>query len=215
MTVWIHRLLTLLAAGFLSANPLGAGAQKPLPKVLREGDIVFQNLPCGGMCDAIIATTPCANDRRFNHCGILTVDSGKWLVVEAIGKAVQQTPLETFMARDTASRLFVGRAKISGKNRKEAARKSLSYLGRPYDDPFLPGDSALYCSELVWEIFSQNDKKIFSLQPMTFKSKGKTHPAWEKYYQALAQPIPEGVLGINPCAIANSEQVRFFSVSKR
>ncbi len=215
MSFRIHRLLAFAAAGFLWLTPGFSQAPQPFTRALQTGDILFQTLPCGGMCDAIIATTPCANDRRFNHCGILVQDSGKWFVVEAIGKEVQQTPLETFVTRDTASQLFVGRAKISGKNRKEAARKSLSYLGRPYDDPFLPGDSALYCSELVWEIFSQNDKKIFSLQPMTFKSKGKTHPAWEAYYQALAQPIPEGVLGINPCAIANSEQVRFFSVSKR
>lgn len=199
-----------MAAGFFLLLPQVVSAQK-----LEAGDILFQNLPCGGMCDAIIATTPCQNDRRFNHCGIVVVDSGKIFVVEAIGKQVQKTPLPAFTARDTARKLYVGRAKISGNSRKKAALESLRYLGRPYDDPFLPGDSALYCSELVWEAFAPNGEKLFSLKPMTFQSGGETHPAWKKYYQALGQPIPEGVLGINPCAIANSEQVRFFSVWKR
>lgn len=189
-------------------------AQKAFPLKLQAGDILFQTLPCGGMCDAIIATTPCANNRRFNHCGIAVKDSGKWFVVEAIGREVQKTPLEKFTVRDTSWKLFVGRAKISGKYRKEFAQNSLRYLGRPYDNPFLPGDSALYCSELVWESFTPNGQKLFFLQPMTFKANGQTHPAWQAYYEALKQPIPEGVPGINPCAIANSSAIRFFSIGK-
>ncbi len=183
-------------------------------KGLQPGDIVFQNLPCGGMCDAIIATTPCQNNRRFNHCGVVIKEGKKLFVVEAIGKAVQKSPLQKFTARDTAHVLFAGRAKASLKERKRFAQNSLRYVGRPYDDPFLPGDSALYCSELVWEAFSQNGRKLFPQKPMTFKENGQTHPAWKAYYEDLKQPIPEGILGINPCAIANSPEIRFFSVRK-
>ncbi len=215
MSFLSSRLLPFAAAGFLLLFPENAPAQKPFSGKLQPGDILFQNLPCGGMCDAIIATTPCANDRRFNHCGVAVKDSGKWFVVEAIGKEVQKTPLEKFTARDTSQKLFIGRARTSGNFRKKAAQKSLHYLGRPYDSPFLPGDSALYCSELVWESFAPHGQKLFSLQPMTFKANGKTHPVWQAYYAALKQPIPEGVPGINPCAIANSPEVRFFSVWKR
>ncbi|RYD50874.1 MAG: hypothetical protein EOP52_12865 [Sphingobacteriales bacterium] len=210
-----HRLLLTLAAGFLLLLiPDLATAQKSLSGRLQAGDIVFQKLPCGGLCDAIIATTPCANKRRFNHCGIIVQDSGKLFVVEAIGQAVQQTPLTRFISRDTSRQLFVGRAKGSPTLRKQYAQASLRYVGRPYDDPFLPGDSALYCSELVWEAFTQDGQKIFPLAPMTFKASGKTHPAWEAYYQSIQQPIPEGLPGINPCAIANSPKIRFFSIRK-
>lgn len=215
MSALPNRLLPFVVAGFFFLFPEITSAQKPLSGTLQSGDILFQNLPCGGMCDAIIATTPCQNNRRFNHCGIARKDSGKWFVVEAIGKEVQKTPLEKFAARDTSRKLFIGRAKISGNLRRQFAQNSLRYLGRPYDNPFLPGDSALYCSELVWETFAPNGQKLFPLQPMTFKANGQTHPAWQAYYESLGQPIPEGVPGINPCAIANAPGIRFFSVWKR
>ncbi len=212
----IHRLLLLVATGFLLffiPDP-AAAQQSSVSGTVQAGDIVFQKLPCGGLCDAIIATTPCANDRRFNHCGIVVQDSGKLFVVEAIGRAVQQTPLARFMTRDTSRLLFVGRAKTSQAIRNQFAKASLRYIGRPYDDPFLPGDSALYCSEVVWEAFTHNGQKLFPLAPMTFKAGGTTHPAWEAYYQSIQQPIPEGLPGINPCAIANSSRLRFFSIKK-
>ncbi len=167
------------------------------------------------MCDAIIATTPCTNDRRFNHCGVVRNIAGETFVIEAIGSNVQQTPLEKFLARDTAGNISAGRP--HWKNKKEGVRAAVqaaTFVGRPYDDVFLPGDSALYCSELVWEVSRRRGKKLFQLQPMTFKERGATHPDWISYYKKLGVAPPEGVLGINPCGLANSQELHFFVVEK-
>ena len=185
-------------------------------QIIREGDIVFQTLPCGGLCDAIIATTPCENDRRFNHCGVIHMKGGQPYVVEAIGQKVQETPLSRFTARDTAVKLAIGRPRYkNAAEARAAAAKAASYIGRPYDDPFLPGDSALYCSELVLESCHSSGKPMFHTAPMTFKAGGETHMAWQEYYRSLGAPIPEGIPGINPCAIANSAQLSFFRIPKQ
>jgi hypothetical protein len=190
---------------------------KPPPQVriaqLREGDILFQKLPCGSLCDAIIETTPCSEAHAFNHCGVFRYAGGQPVVVEAIGTRVQQTPLATFMQRDTAARLSVGRV-ADGAVAESAAKKSGQYLGRPYDDAFVPGDSALYCSELIWETYQGPTGPLFTLQPMTFRSGGRTHPGWVEYYMKLGVAIPEGEPGINPCGIAGSEAVSMMAIPK-
>jgi uncharacterized protein YycO len=182
--------------------------------LLREGDILFQKLPCGSLCDAIIETTPCNDAHAFNHCAVFRYDGGRPVVVEAIGKSVQQTPLALFLGRDTATRLAVGRL-ANQAFAESAARKSGQYLGRPYDDAFLPGDSALYCSELVWESFQGPAGPVFSLKPMTFRSGGRTHPGWVEYFMKLNAAIPEGEPGINPCGIAGSGAVTMMAIPKR
>ena len=207
----MNRLLVTLA--ILTSAIVG---NKASAQALKEGDIVFQTLPCGGLCDAIIATTPCENDRRFNHCGVIRLKNNELYVVEAIGEKVQETPLSRFTARDTARQLAIGRPRYtSASEARAAAAKAASYIGRPYDDPFLPGDSALYCSELIWESCRNNGKRIFTTAPMTFKEGGETHKAWQEYYQSIGASIPEGVPGINPCAIANSPKLIFFRVPKQ
>ena len=197
----------------ITTLPFAGSAQQKT--AFQDGDILFQKLPCGGLCDAIIATTPCAEGRRFNHCGMVKIVDGKSFVIEAIGSQVQQTPLQKFLARDTAATISAGRPHWKNKEEgKQAAIQAATFIGRPYDDAFLPGDTALYCSELVWEVSKRDRKKLFQLEPMTFKEGGATHPDWVSYYKALGVAPPEGVLGINPCGIANSPELDFFVVGK-
>jgi hypothetical protein len=211
----IFFLFFVVLAG-CARQPIASTTKSPTQQfiaALHEGDLLFQNLPCGSLCDAIIETTPCDDAYAFNHCAIFRYEKGQPVVVEAIGKEVQQTPLSVFLQRDTASRLSVGRIDnrdIAG----HAAQRSLQYLGRPYDDVFLTGDSALYCSELVWESFRDGAEPIFTLKPMTFRSGGRTHSGWVQYFMKLNAAIPEGELGINPCAIAGSDKVRLLSILK-
>lgn len=203
---------------FISVSGNAAFAQKAtVASQLQEGDIVFQKLPCGSLCDAIIETTPCLPGRAFNHCAIVHFENHKAYVIEAIGKAVKQTPLKDFLKRDTASILFVGRLKDKKTIAvNKAVTKAENYVGTPYDDEYLPGDKALYCSELVWECFRyKNDTPLFQLQPMTFKSPktGTTYPGWTAYYNELHAAIPEGEPGINPCAIANSDKIKLIEIN--
>ncbi len=182
----------------------------PYASFLEEGDIIFEKIPCGSLCDAIIETTPCKPGRMFNHCGIVHKEGASAFVIEAIGKAVKRTTIDDFLKRDTSAYIYIGRLRAKYKSAiKPAVAQAEKYIGTPYDDAFLPGDSALYCSELVWDCYQQNGNPLFSTNPMTFKSPktNQTYPAWADYYRELHIPIPEGIDGINPCLIANSDVI--------
>ena len=189
---------------FLLIRSFSGLQQEQLMTRLQQGDIVFQNLTCGELCRSILAVTPCKIDKTFNHCGIIQVTDTGIFVLEAIDVKVQRTPIKSFLQRNANPVAFArvqGKASVS----TAAVNRAFTYLDRPYDDAFLPGDSALYCSELIWECYEENGKKIFELQPMTFKAPGtdSTFAGWKNYYQALDRPVPEGMPGINPCGIAN------------
>ena len=102
-----------------------------LANKLRNGDIVFQYIPCGDLCIAIAETTPCARERPFNHCGIIVKAGDSVSVLEAIGKDVHTTPLKVFMKRDTALQLYVGRPlKSSGVDPNAADTRNMKYSMR-------------------------------------------------------------------------------------
>lgn len=205
------KLLAVLAIVFVTA--LNAMSQD---RGLRAGDILFQFIPCGPLCDAIVATTPCAKDHPFNHCGIVMRDDDSLHVLEAIGTSVRKTPLSKFVVRDTGSRVYVGRLRDA--RRSEIAAnldRAKALLGRPYDNSYLPGDTALYCTELVYESYLRNGRRLFKTEPMTFKSgDGRTDSGWADYYKALGRDIPEGLPGTNPCGISRDPALRLFQVDK-
>lgn len=211
------QLKHLLLGGILLLSGATASAQSGKSQ-LAEGDIILQRIPCGNLCQAIIETTPCQENHPYNHCGIVHIKNGQAVVIEAIGKAVKETPIDTFLKREKTGTISI--ARLKKKYRKAIAPavvKATAYEGTPYDNVFLPGDNALYCSELVWETYKQpNGQPMFPLQPMTFKSPktGETYPAWTDYYKDLNQPIPEGQPGINPCAIANAPQVELLQLKR-
>jgi uncharacterized protein YycO len=207
-------LISLVAIFFV---PLNGRSQSTNNLQLKEGDIVLQKIPCGDLCDAIIETTPCEQNRMFNHCGIVHYENNMPYVIEAIDKEVKLSPLPDFLKRDNSPTLYIARLKPAYKSYIEVGvKKAIVHIGAPYDDAFMPGKDALYCSELVYESFKKDSAPhLFPMEPMTFKSKnGKTFPAWETYYKKLKMDIPEGKPGINPCAIANSPVVELVSIAK-
>jgi hypothetical protein len=80
---------------------------------LQEGDLLFQDLNCGELCDAIEAVTEGVNGKDFSHCAMVVKINDSLKVVEAIGDKVQVNTLKDFFARsgDTASiqNITVGR----------------------------------------------------------------------------------------------------------
>ena len=57
---------------------------QPHPE-LREGDLLFQNLNCGALCDAIETVTEGVDGKDFSHCGIVVELNDSLKVIEAIG----------------------------------------------------------------------------------------------------------------------------------
>jgi hypothetical protein len=193
---------------------LCVAAQQPLDGPLHNADLLFQDLDCGPLCDAIEQVTQSYGGRHFSHIGLVDVEGDSVFVIEAIGAAVQKTPLHQFLAR-TKNEVLVGRVKPEFSFLLPAALDfAQKQLALPYDDAFLYGNGKYYCSELMYDAFkvANQQKDFFTLQPMTFKQPHRKSyfPVWVTYYQKLKMPIPEGALGINPGGISMSPHLDMF-----
>jgi hypothetical protein len=181
---------------------------------LQEGDLLFQDLDCGPLCDAIEKVTTGYNGAKFTHVGIVAKDSNdSFVVIEAVSSGVRATPLKDFLNKsfdtDNRPKVAVGRLKPAFARLIPSAIKNASALkGKPYDKGFVINNDAYYCSELVYEAFlrANDNKPVFTLQPMTFKDPdtGVIFPPWQEYFARLNIPVPQGRPGINPGGISRS-----------
>ncbi len=183
--------------------------------LLKPGDILFQDLDCGDLCNAIETVTKGYRGANFSHCGmIVSIKNGEVKIIEAIGEEVQVSLLPKFLSRSKDSdgnpKVMVGRpGKKARKYISSAIDVSQNYLGKPYDAVFNLKNDRYYCSELIHQCFIDAGKKIFKENPMTFKDP-KTDsffPAWVEYFESLKARIPEGKLGLNPGGMSRSKSV--------
>ena len=193
-------------------------AQKPLQTPLLSGDLLFQDLDCGGLCDAIEQVTKSYGGRHFSHIGLVSIEGDSILVIEAIGSKVQKTPLTQFVARNK-NEILLGRVK---KQHQKILPSALAFAakqtGVPYDEEFLYNNGKYYCSELLYDAFkaANNGKDFFTLEPMTFKQPGSDtyFPVWVEYYKKLNIDIPQSAPGINPGGISTSDKIDLFIYRK-
>lgn len=185
---------------------LSVGAQN-----YKTGDLLFQNLDCGEICDAIEAVTTGYENQSFSHIGLVYVHNDSVFVIEAIGNDVHLTSIVDFLERSDTL-LVQGRLKPEyTKLIPKAIQFALIQQGKPYDEPFLYNNGKYYCSELIYDAFAfaNNGKAFFQLEPMTFKKPDSQEyfPVWVDYYKKLNMPIPEGKPGINPGGISRSDKI--------
>jgi uncharacterized protein YycO len=186
---------------------------------LQEGDILFQDLDCGDLCDAIEAVTEGVNGRDFSHCAIVVEIKDTLKVIEAIGDAVQINSLVDFYARsgNRTEKIAVGRLKEEYRPLiNKASEFSIAQVGAAYDEVYIIYNNSWYCSELIYESFRRaNDgQDFFSLEPMTFKNPESEDffPAWVDYYAELGEEIPEGEPGLNPGSISRSDKIEIIQI---
>lgn len=94
--------------------------------------------------------------------------------------------------------------------------RARSFIGQPYDNAFLPDNGALYCSELIYECFlnddsyeSRSDRHLFKAAPMNWRdADGNLPQYWVKHFKKLKMPVPEGVMGTNPTDLSRSPLLR-------
>jgi aminopeptidase N len=182
--------------------------------LLKAGDLLFQDLDCGPLCDAIESVTRGYKGAHFSHVGIVVPDgAGQLKIAEAIGESVRLTDFNEFISRylDVLGRpkVVVGRIK-DNMITVNALDKIGKYIGKTYDDIYDIDDDKYYCSELVYYIYTdKNNNYLFQLYPMTFKDSitGQVFPSWKKYFDTLNTTIPEGNPGINPGSISKSDKL--------
>ncbi len=208
------RTLLLILVGLAIAGCKHGVLERNRSFSLQPGDLLFQDIDSGPLCDAIEKVTTGYQGANFSHVGIVARgDGGNFVVIEAVSRGVEATLLQAFLERsfDAQGRpkVAVGRLKRPYRQLIPAAlEKAFALKGKPYDKAFVIDNDAYYCSELIYEIFlcANDNNRLFVLQPMTFKDPdtGETVSAWEQYFSELGVAIPEGQPGINPGGISRS-----------
>jgi len=202
-------IVILLGILFFSTNPFSYSGYHP-----QTGDLLFQDLDCGPLCDAIEKEQNNAHERAFSHVGMLVWQGTEPLVLEAYGK-VKLTPLSKFLDRSTDSlgnpKVVVKRPLLRYKQDLLALKNvGLSYLGKPYDEEFLMNNNKYYCSELIYDIYTtvSGDSSYFQLFPMRFSESGTTIDSiWISYFKKMGMKPPVGQLGCNPTQMAQSKKI--------
>lgn len=191
------RRLGLAAALLAACSAPSPRDRVPLPR-FAAGDLLFLDLDCGELCDAIEEVTLAqlsVTAPRLSHVGIVELGAdGTPALLEAWPPRVMRTPLGAALARAKPGGRYLVHAPALGPRVAEAARHR---LGIPYDEDFLPGNGRLYCSELVAEAAPR-----FRPRPMAFGRPGSAARAsWERYYRARGQSVPDGAPGMSPLGI--------------
>lgn len=190
---------------------VGGYCQTINPASLKDGDLIFQDMDCGSLCDAIEAVTEGYNGNDFSHMGMVYHRNDTIYIMEAAGQAVRLSTLNDF-SKNTNKPMYIGRLKKEYRKLiKGATTFALQQLGTPYDDEYVYNNGKYYCSELIYDafLFANGGKPFFRLYPMTYKQPGTDafFPAWVEYYKAIDKEIPEGKPGCNPGGISTSDKI--------
>lgn len=186
---------------------------------LQDGDLLFCVADNSVMSNAIVDATQ-KEKVNYDHVAIYVVIDNTPSVIEANPKGgVISRSLDDFMenAIDINGGKGITVMRVTQSiDLKAAIQRARQFIGQPYDWSYLPDNEKLYCSELVYECYLNNDgNPLFEANPMTFKdSKGNIPDFWVDLFKRLGEPVPEGVIGTNPNDLSQSpalEEVhRFF-----
>lgn len=185
---------------------------------LQIGDLLFQDLDCGVLCDGIGQVTYGVNKTYVSHVGMVETTSGKEaIIIEAIGSGVVETPLHTFLARSHDANnhpmVMVGRLNPQYQELIPSAVKyARQQLGKPYNASFSPDtDQSFYCSQLIYSAFASanQNNSIFGQNQMNFNDliSGQITPAWKEYFAELKAAPPQGKPGTNPGMMSRESSI--------
>lgn len=99
----------------------------------------------------------------------------------------------------------------------EALEYGLKQRDIPYDRLYLTGEAALYCTELVVDMFkhANGGSEFFTESPMSFTDPmtGLVHDDWVNYYAYFGIPVPAGEPGSNPGDMSLDSKLNIFHVA--
>ena len=172
---------------------------------LRDGDLLFC---CSDSANAITAVTSGVEDLPIDHVAVVYRIGGEgvWSVIEAVKPEVRITPMSDFLAENGP----VLHARVNVDLDVEASiGRCFTMVGKPYDDLYLPGDSAVYCSELVQMCFVNSaGESIIGTVPMSFHdAMGQVTDYWKEFYALRGMQVPEGEPGTNPGELSRRPQI--------
>lgn len=194
-----YKSTILLVLGILY---LWIGAWAPYSNAYQaeEGDIIFHT----SRSQQSIAIQKATNS-SYSHMGIILFKKHEPYVYEA-SNIVKFTPLEQWIAQGISGKYVIKRLKIglTEKQKTELYQQALKYQSKQYDLTFSCSDERMYCSELVWKIYSNAiGIKIGDLQQLhefNFSSSQVKAKLKERY----GNNIPTNEIVISPKAMLDS-----------
>ncbi len=134
---------------------------------MKTGDIIFTQI--GSSENAISAVTEGYNGARVNHVGIVVENRLGFFVLEAFPPEVRLTNKKVYINR---SKDFSGNPRYIIARLKQEYQyllpNAISYGLRqrdiPYDRRYLTDEAALYCSELIVDMFKFANNGTFFLK---------------------------------------------------
>lgn len=205
------RLINLLPAVLLAVS-CSRGSE------FRNADLLFI-APVGQnseMENAIETATGDSLD-SYTHVAIIEVnDNGTIYTIDASPKygvarhTLRQTIIDNSGSDGTPPIMTLYRLRSSEICLTKAVERAKSYIGQPYDFTFMPDNGAVYCSELVWLSYLDDDgNPLFDTVPMNFLDTDGTLPVyWKNLFARLSIPIPQGIPGTNPTQLSRSPILR-------
>lgn len=170
----------------------------------QEGDIVFCVAESSAMSDAIVAATAKQNDLQYDHVAIfVTVDNNAFVIEASTKKGVGYTEWSEFLDAATKINDNPGIVVMRPENNidmDKVIESAKGHIGEPYDWSFRPDNGKMYCSELIYECYINDDgTHLFNAKPMNFRDKEGNMPLfWIELFEKSGESIPEGVYGTNP-----------------
>lgn len=195
------------AAIFLTAC---CATANPLDNV-RTGDLIFvaeKASEADSMSEAIASATG-----SFVHVAILErADDGSIMVIDATpGRGVDHHPLDTLFADFDGDAGHYRIMRLCGSSEADAqgyAQRAKAWLGEPYDFYYQADNGRHYCSELVYDAYSDGDSHIFEAVPMNFlDSEGHLPAYWAELFESLGCEVPQGAAGTNPNDMSASQRL--------
>ncbi len=174
---------------------------------LRPGDLLFFSEE-GAMGNAIKASTG-----EYTHVAMVESigqEDTVWIIDATQRYGVSRRPLSIKYGSSDFPDVY--RFKYGCFSIDSVLARARSFIGQPYDNAFLPDNGALYCSELVYEVFlddcSDKGKHLIEAKPMNWRDKeGNLPQYWQEHFKKLGMPVPEGVPGTNPTDLSRSPQL--------
>jgi hypothetical protein len=152
-----------------------------------------------------------ATHSEFTHCGVVLPKDGQLLVYEAVGP-VRAISLEQWIGQGIDSsfeirRLIAAETVLTDSVLASMRASAERHLGRSYDFAFGWSDELLYCSELVWKVFSRG-AGIELTELRKLKDYDLTNPAVQsKLAERYGQDIPYDEPMVAPSDLAESKLV--------
>lgn len=190
---------------------------------LQNGDLIFVGIPMdytisdtSSIDQAIIDATGDSGAVNYIHVAIVEAVADSTFIIDAtIKRGVARYPIDSFFVDFTLKDGSYPRFDVMRlKNNAEVASyiaNAKTYIGRAYDQCFLPDNAEQYCSELVRNAFVDKDGAfIFAEAPMNFKNAdGVFPPYWKELFKLLGMPIPQDVMGTNPADMSRDTNLYY------